>query len=95
MVQIHSSQNRLCRFLRFACTFAILAWLPSHAFAQDYPAKAIRFIVPYPPGGASDVVARLIGQHMSDTWRQPVVIENRAGANGMIALGPTLVINSV
>ena len=86
MLQIHSSQNRLCRFLRFAFTFAILAWLPSHAFAQDYPAKAIRFIVPYPPGGASDVLARLIGQHMSDTWRQPVVIENRAGANGMIAL---------
>jgi tripartite-type tricarboxylate transporter receptor subunit TctC len=63
-----------------------IAALPWHSFAQDYPNKTIRFIVPYPPGGASDVVARLLGQNMSDTWRQPVVIENRAGANGMIAL---------
>jgi tripartite-type tricarboxylate transporter receptor subunit TctC len=63
-----------------------VAALPWHSLAQDYPNKAIRFIVPYPPGGASDVVARLLGQNMSDTWRQPVVIENRAGANGMIAL---------
>ncbi len=57
-----------------------------YAAAQDYPSKTIRFIVPYPPGGASDVVARLIGQKMSDTWKQQVVIENRAGANGIIAL---------
>lgn len=54
------------------------------AVAQDYPNKTIRFIVPYPPGGASDVVARLIGQKMGETWKQQVVIENRAGANGII-----------
>ena len=58
----------------------------SSAAAQDYPNKTIRFVVPYPPGGASDVVARLIGQKMSDTWKQQVVIENRAGANGIIAM---------
>ena len=57
-----------------------------NAAAQDYPNKTIRFVVPYPPGGASDVVARLIGQKMSDTWKQQVVIENRAGANGIIAM---------
>lgn len=57
-----------------------------YAVAQDYPTKTIRFIVPYPPGGASDVVARLIGQKMSGTWKQQVVIENRAGANGIIAM---------
>ena len=56
------------------------------AIAQDYPNKAIRFIVPYPPGGASDVVARLIGQKMGETWKQQVIIENRAGANGIIAM---------
>ena len=57
-----------------------------NAIAQDYPNKAIRFIVPYPPGGASDVVARLIGQKIGETWKQQVIIENRAGANGIIAM---------
>ena len=86
MTHIDFSQNRLRRSLLSACVAAFLCALSCQSLAQDYPAKAMRFIVPYPPGGASDVVARLIGQHMSDTWRQPVVIENRAGANGMIAL---------
>jgi len=62
-----------------------LAAMPLHASAQDYPNKPMRMIVPYPPGGASDVVARLIGQYMGETFRQPVVVENRAGANGIIA----------
>ena len=74
------------RFLQQAVAAIAIAMACLAATAQDYPAKAMRFIVPYPPGGASDVVARLIGQHMSETWKQPVVIENRAGANGMIAL---------
>ncbi len=82
----HSSHTSAWGSALRAVTFAMLAALTLPAAAQDYPAKAMRFIVPYPPGGASDVVARLIGQHMSETWRQPVVIENRAGANGMIAL---------
>jgi tripartite-type tricarboxylate transporter receptor subunit TctC len=60
--------------------------LPAAAVAQGYPSKAITFVVPYPPGGASDVIARLIGQKLSESMRQPVVIENRAGANGIIAL---------
>ncbi|HEY5293125.1 MAG TPA: tripartite tricarboxylate transporter substrate binding protein [Burkholderiales bacterium] len=62
-----------------------IAAMPLHASAQDYPNKPMRIIVPYPPGGASDVVARLIGQYMGETFRQPVVVENRAGANGIIA----------
>ena len=69
---------------RFAALVLVAAC--SSAAAQDYPNKTIRFVVPYPPGGASDVVARLIGQKMSDTWKQQVVIENRAGANGIIAM---------
>jgi tripartite-type tricarboxylate transporter receptor subunit TctC len=60
--------------------------LPAAALAQGYPSKAVTFVVPYPPGGASDVIARLIGQKLSESMRQPVVIENRAGANGIIAL---------
>ncbi|MET0962750.1 MAG: tripartite tricarboxylate transporter substrate binding protein [Noviherbaspirillum sp.] len=55
------------------------------AAADAYPSKMIRFVVPYPPGGASDVTARLIGQKLSAQWGQQVVVENRPGANGNIA----------
>ena len=56
------------------------------AFAQTYPAKPIRFVIPYPPGGASDVTARIIGAKLTEAWSQPVLIDNRPGANGIIAL---------
>ena len=56
------------------------------AIAQEYPAKPIRFVVPYPPGGASDVTARVLGQRMSEAWGQQVTVDNRAGANGIVAL---------
>lgn len=52
--------------------------------ARVYPVKAIRFIVASPPGGAADSVARLIGPKLHEAWHQPVVIDNRAGANGII-----------
>lgn len=67
-----------------AAALALAAVAP--ATAQEYPTKSIQFVVPYPPGGASDVVARTIGQKLSEAWKQPVVIENRPGANGIIAL---------
>lgn len=56
------------------------------AGAQAYPAKPIRFVIPYPPGGASDVTARIIGAKMAEAWGQQVIIDNRPGANGIIAL---------
>ena len=57
------------------------------AWAQDaYPSRPIRMVVPYPPGGASDVTARLLGQKMAEAWGQQVVIDNRPGANGIVAL---------
>src|ERR1700730_7410144 len=52
--------------------------------ASSYPAHPVRLIVPFPAGGPSDVVARVIGQTMSEDWGQPVVIENRPGANTII-----------
>jgi tripartite-type tricarboxylate transporter receptor subunit TctC len=52
--------------------------------AQEYPAKPIRWIIPYPPGGTSDFLARLIGQKMTESWKQIVIIDNRSGANGNI-----------
>jgi tripartite-type tricarboxylate transporter receptor subunit TctC len=57
---------------------------PVPVLAQEYPSKPIRWIIPYPPGGTSDFLARLIGQKITDSWKQIVLIDNRAGANGNI-----------
>src|SRR5215218_5652034 len=55
------------------------------AHAQPYPAKPIRFILPFPTGSATDQIARIVGRDMSDTLGQPVVVENKPGAGGAIA----------
>jgi tripartite-type tricarboxylate transporter receptor subunit TctC len=62
-----------------------VAMFATAAMAQTYPVRPIRLVVSFPPGGAADVVARLIGQPLSVRLGQPVVIENRPGANGNIA----------
>jgi tripartite-type tricarboxylate transporter receptor subunit TctC len=54
------------------------------AWAQDWPAKPLRFIVPYPPGGGTDVIARIVQHPLSEAFGQPVVIENRGGAGGVV-----------
>src|SRR5262249_39885703 len=68
--------------------FFLIAWIstPIGAWAQAWPAKPIRMLVPFPPGGGVDYAARIVGKHLSDRLGQPVLIENRAGANGIIAL---------
>jgi tripartite-type tricarboxylate transporter receptor subunit TctC len=65
---------------------ALLVVWAGIASAQPYPAKPIRFIVSFPPGGSSDLIARAIAPRMSDKLGQPVVVENRAGAGGMIGV---------
>ena len=55
------------------------------ASAQDFPQKTVRFIVPFPPGGATDGLARILAEKMTEAWHQQVVIDNRAGAGGNIA----------
>jgi tripartite-type tricarboxylate transporter receptor subunit TctC len=54
------------------------------AFAQGYPDKPVRMVAPYPPGGTSDIIARILGQKLFDAWGQQIVVDNRAGANGSI-----------
>jgi len=72
--------QRFCLGLAAAC-------LAFSAAAQDWPARQqIRFVVPYPPGGASDVTARLLGAKLTEALHQSVVVDNRPGANGIIAL---------
>jgi len=58
------------------------ALVATSALAQSWPQKPVRFIVPFPPGGATDISARLLGEKLSQTWGQTVVIENRGGAGG-------------
>ena len=72
--------------LRLLGALALVLAAAVPALAQDYPTKAIQFVVPYPPGGASDVVARTIALKLGESLKQSVVIDNRPGANGIIAL---------
>jgi len=58
--------------------------LPAPVVAADFPDKTIRLIVPFPPGGPNDIIARVIGQRMSELTRQPVVIDNRGGQGGVL-----------
>ena len=71
-------------YVRFAM-LALVLLCAATTHAQDYPVKPIRFLVPFPPGGATDAFARIMGQKMADTWGQQVVIDNRPGAGGNLA----------
>ena len=57
---------------------------PALAAAQDFPNKPIKLIVPFPPGGPNDIIARVVGQRMSELVKQPLVIENRGGQGGVL-----------
>jgi len=71
---------KLAKLLAWAAALVVCA----SASAQSWPQKPVRFIVPFPPGGATDISARLLGQELQDMWGQTVVIENRGGAAGGI-----------
>ena len=71
------------RFL-LRLALALAALTPTFAAAQTYPAKPIKLIVPFPPGGPNDIIARAVGQRMSEIAGQPVTIDNRGGAGGAL-----------
>jgi tripartite-type tricarboxylate transporter receptor subunit TctC len=72
--------------IRIAAALILLSFAGSAVLAQSvtYPAKPIRIVVAYTPAGATDILARTVGQKLSDAWGQPVIIDNRPGANGNI-----------
>jgi len=90
---------RVARFLAIVA----LAAAAAGAWAQGYPSKPIRIVVGFPPGGGNDLIARMVGAKMQDAWGQPVVIDNKTGANSIIAAeyvaksapdGHTLLVNA-
>ena len=79
----------LCRFAATALALAFSTLAMALAFstlavAQDFPSRPVRVVVPYPPGGPTDVIVRVIANRLPETLGQQVVVENRAGASGMI-----------
>src|SRR5258707_9930165 len=79
-----ASRTVSMRILGPLATLLSLLLLPAFATAQDFPAKPIRLIVPFPAGGPNDIIARVVGQRMSELTRQPVVVDNRGGQAGVL-----------
>jgi tripartite-type tricarboxylate transporter receptor subunit TctC len=72
--------------IRGVCAVLAASWLGAAVAQQAYPTKSIRFIVTFPPGGSSDLIARALAPALSERLRQPVLVENRPGAGGNIGL---------
>ena len=89
ILRLAASFCAVCACSGLVCLICMLAI--SDAAAQgtadggSYPNRAVRIIVPFPPGGPTDILTRVLGQRMSEVWGQPVVIENQPGANTAIA----------
>ncbi len=82
------------RILKRVTTLALLsACVAVPCLAADFPEKAVRFIVPFPPGGGTDALARILAAKLTDGWGQPVIIDNRGGAQG--GLGTALAAKAV
>src|SRR5205085_4745371 len=81
----------MCRVMRVICALAALIVLArplamSAERATDYPARPIRLVVPFVAGGSTDIIARVIGQKVAEQWGRQFVVDNRGGANGVIAM---------
>src|SRR5579863_3627213 len=78
-------EESMRKSLYFAATF-LAALFCGGALAQGYPNKPVKLIVTYPPGGSSDLLARVFGQKLSEAWGQPVIVESKPGAAGSIGM---------
>src|SRR5687767_6336546 len=70
--------------LRLIAVVVLASWSGGFAWAQTYPSGAIRIIVPFPPGGGTDILARSVAQKLNEAWGVSVIVDNRGGANGTI-----------
>jgi tripartite-type tricarboxylate transporter receptor subunit TctC len=86
---MHFNRRTIHRLLAILVGTVCLGAIPSVALAQAYPSKPIKMIVPFPAGGTTDIVARIVAQRMSESMGQPVLVDNRGGAGG--AIGADLV----
>jgi tripartite-type tricarboxylate transporter receptor subunit TctC len=77
--------NTIVKFTWAVAVVTGLAGGPAQA-QQPYPVKAVKFIVTYPPGGSSDVMARIIGKQLTEYWGQQVLVDTRPGADGAIGM---------
>lgn len=75
---------------RFYVLVAILLGALTHAHAQGFPSKPVRLVVPFPAGGSTDTVTRVVAKRLSEDWGQPVIVDNRAGAGGTIGVKEVL-----
>lgn len=73
-----------------ALAFGVLLSVGNGSFAQGFPDKPVRLVVPYPPGGGTSIVAQVLSQKLKDKWGQPVVVDNRPGASGIIGASDVL-----
>lgn len=81
--QVFDTDRR--RFVGGAVAFTAGLMLPMDVWAQEYPSRPVTFVVPFPPGGSPDILARLLGRKLAEVFDKPFVIENRGGAGGSIA----------
>ena len=72
------------RVVPFFAAVTLALALIAPAAAQEFPTKPVRIVVPFPPGGVSDILARTLGEKLSAAWKQPVIVENRPGAGGAV-----------
>src|SRR4249920_155806 len=77
------NQTMTMKLARAALCAALAAFAP-HALPQPFPSKPLKIVVPFPAGGTTDIVARLVAQRMTETMGQPIVVENRGGAGGQL-----------